>query len=105
MIQPLILQNRLRWKMIIPINRAKFHQCESSCPFLQEPLVSQFVFYGEGEAMQEVLNGTYTIPESVDEFTKDYHIQICQSRANTQNHTMISRNATRVMTTRKVGRK
>ena len=42
---------------IIESNIHKYHQCELSCPFMQEPLLSQFGAYGEGRATQQVLDG------------------------------------------------
>ena len=57
---------------IIDENRSKYHQTETTCPFLRTPLKNVFGEYGEGEASQAVRNGTYTVPDQVDGYTKDF---------------------------------
>ena len=44
---------------IINENRKKYHQTESTCPFLAPQLILQFGRYGEGEATKQVLNGNF----------------------------------------------
>jgi hypothetical protein len=67
----------------------KYHQTENYCPFLKEPLLSDFGQYGEGPGTEQVLNGNYTCHESIDEYTKDY-IRLCK-RSN--KHTKLGRSA------------
>jgi hypothetical protein len=62
---------------IIEENRHKYHQTERYCPFLQEPLLSDFGLFGEGPGTTQVLNGTYECQESIDEYTRDY-IKLCK---------------------------
>ena len=69
---------------IIDSNRIKYHQCEQSCPFLQPPLVQDFGFCGEGPQMENFMQGTYTIPEDIDEYTRDY-IQVCMNSTSSKN--------------------
>ena len=75
---------------IIPINREKFHQCEQTCPFLLEPLVTDFGYHGEGDKMKCFREGNYAPPETLDPITKEY-INVCQS---TQPTTALSSNRT-----------
>ena len=77
---------------IIPINREKFHQSEATCPFLQEPLVTDFGFYGEGPRMEDFWQGNYVVPTSVDEVTREY-INICQSTQQPTTNSAIQRSA------------
>ena len=63
-------------KVIIDSNIKKYHQCENT-PFFQEPLLSHFGRFGEGPCTTQVADGTYHIPEHLDEVTKDF-LQICQ---------------------------
>jgi hypothetical protein len=63
---------------IIDKNKQKYHQTEGYCPFLQEPLLSDFGLYREGPATDQVLKGTYSCPDTVDDYTKDY-IKLCKS--------------------------
>ena len=44
---------------IIDENRKKYHQCETACPFMSEPLLSEFGAFGENTATERVLKGTY----------------------------------------------
>ena len=37
---------------------------------MTEPLVSDFNFLGVGEAAQQVLNGTYGLPDGVDKYAE-----------------------------------
>ena len=57
---------------IIEENKKKYHQTEKTCPFLHEPLVSDLGHCGDGPKVNDVINGTYDIPEEVDEYTKDF---------------------------------
>lgn len=62
--------------VIIEENKKKYHQCENT-PFLKEPLYSEFGRYGEGPAVEEVKNGTYSPPPGTDEVTQDF-LSMCQ---------------------------
>jgi exonuclease III len=62
---------------IIQENKSKYHQTENYCPFLEEPLLSDFGQYGEGKGTEQVLNGTYECHESIDEYTRDY-LRLCK---------------------------
>jgi hypothetical protein len=62
---------------IIAKNRQKYHQTEHYCPFLCEPLLSDFGQFGEGPATEQVLHGTYNCPQTVDKYTQEY-LRLCQ---------------------------
>ena len=57
---------------IIKENKKKYHQSETSCPFLKEPLRTAFGAYGETKATDEVLQGEYNIPSSCNDFTTKF---------------------------------
>jgi hypothetical protein len=63
--------------VIIEENRHKYHQTENYCPFLQDPLLSDFGMFGKGPGTTQVLNGTYRCHDSIDEYTRDY-IKLCK---------------------------
>lgn len=73
-----ILDKEAIEEAIIDANRQKYHQTEQSCPFFSKELRSDFGDFGEGPAMQAVLEGTYKISPSIDQYTADY-IMACQS--------------------------
>lgn len=50
-------------------NRQKYHQIENTCPFINEPLREQFGDYGIGPETDNVLQGTYVAPDTLDEST------------------------------------
>ena len=75
---------------IIPTNREKFHQCENSCPFLQDPLLQDFGFHGEKEGYNRFLNNEYIVPPSVDETTAEF-INLCQGHP--RNNSIMQRSA------------
>ena len=54
---------------IIKSNQEKYHQTEDSCPFLQEPLLSDFGYHGEGANFEAFCRGEYNIPNCVDSHT------------------------------------
>ena len=66
-------------KAIVNENRKKFHQSETSCPFLNFPLLHEFGPYGTTKNIEKVLSGTYVCPENTDEFTKLF-IQTCKAK-------------------------
>jgi hypothetical protein len=74
---------------IIKENKHKYHQTENYCPFLLEPLLSDFGQYGEGPGTQLALQGTYTCHPSIDEYTQDY-IRLCRRKSP---HTNMDRSA------------
>jgi len=53
------IMDSTKWKYT-----ADFHT-----PFMQPPLVGSFGYMGVGRAADEVLEGTFSVPEGVDEFT------------------------------------
>ena len=55
---------------IIASNQDKYHQSEDSCPFLHEPLLSDFGYHGEGTSFDAFCRGEYSIPNSIDSITK-----------------------------------
>ena len=57
-------------------NRVKYHQTEEYCPFLQEPLISDFGPLAERPATDQALNGQYIVPPQVDQYTRDF-IHVC----------------------------
>ena len=65
---------------IIQENISKYHQCESTCPFLKPPLRNLFGPYGDSISSDQVINGNFIPPENTDEMTKAY-LQACQSTA------------------------
>ena len=65
-------------EVIKDANQEKFHQCEATCSFLKEPLLSDFGRYGEGIATNQVYEGTYNIPAGVDDYTADF-IKVCSN--------------------------
>ena len=69
---------------IIESNRHKYHQCEQTCSFLQEPLVNDFGYHGEGPQMSKFFDGTYNIPADLDEYTKDY-LRVCMDNKSERN--------------------
>jgi hypothetical protein len=69
---------------IITENKKKYHQTENYCPFLCEPLLSDFRHFGEGPATEQVLNGTYRCPPTIDQYTKEY-IRLCKSSTSNTN--------------------
>ena len=58
-------------------NQRKYHQTEATCPFLHEPLKSHFGATGVGPETENLLQGTYTIPASVQPETKEF-LEACQ---------------------------
>ena len=63
-------------KAIMEENVHKYHQTEATCPFLKEPLKSEFGQYREKEKTYEVTEGDYEIPEGIDQYTRDF-IKVC----------------------------
>ena len=63
---------------IIEANTKKYHQTETSCPFLMEPVKSQVGDYGETKQIEEVLSGNYNAIKDVDASTKLF-LRICKS--------------------------
>ena len=62
---------------IMTFNEMKYHQTEGYCPLLQLPLLQELDIIGEGSAIQEILQGKYTIPNNTDQYTKAF-IKTCQ---------------------------
>ena len=58
-------------------NKKKYHQTEEHCPLLQSPLIQELGIMGEGPAIQEILQGKYEIPNTIDQYTKAF-IETCQ---------------------------
>ena len=75
---------------IIAENIKKFHQCEESCPFLQPPLSDIFGQYGETSAADEVMKGTFKVPETNNRLTQLF-LDTCQQ---TSLHTNMERSVT-----------
>ena len=75
---------------IIKSNQEKYHQTEDSCPFLQEPLLSDFGYHGEGANFEAFCRGEYNIPNCVDSHTREF-IQVCQQNntVGTTNNKML----------------
>ena len=62
---------------IINENIHKYHQTETTCPFLNDPnLKDTFGEYGETEEIDKVTEGTYQIPPHLDSYTKDF-LRVC----------------------------
>ena len=53
-------------------NRRKYHQTESTCPFITSPLKEQFGNLGKGPSTEAVLNGTYQPTTTVDPTTASF---------------------------------
>ena len=62
---------------IINENRGKYHQTESTCPFMQQPLRQHFGDKGVGPKTESLLDGKYQIPSKLSEHTKDY-LELCK---------------------------
>jgi hypothetical protein len=56
---------------------------------LVDPLLSDFGQYGEGLGTEQVLEGSYTCPESINDYTRDY-IRLCKLATP---HTSMDRSA------------
>ena len=74
---------------IVAANRVKYHKCEQSCPFLQEPLVTHFGFHGEGPQISQFNACDYIPPKQVDEYNTAF-IECCQG-TTTQSSTNMTR--------------
>ena len=55
---------------IIKENISKYHQCEDTCPFLTNPLRDSFGAFGETEATEQVLAGTFQAPSTTNDMTQ-----------------------------------
>ena len=64
-------------KAIINENKDKYHQTESTCPFMHSPLKEHFGEKGLGPYTEDVLQGNYNIPSTVSEYTRDY-LELCR---------------------------
>ena len=63
---------------IIKETEKKYHQTESGgCQFLTTEFREVFGEFGEGPATQEVLEGTFALPDNTTEATADF-LQACQ---------------------------
>ena len=63
---------------IIRETEKKYHQTETGgCQFLTQDFRAHFWEFGEGPATQQVLDGTFEIPESVSAATTDF-LNACQ---------------------------
>ena len=59
-------------KYIIRENEKKYHQTERSCPLLQGELLDDIGLLGDGPAVEDILNGTYSFPPNTSEITKKW---------------------------------
>ena len=75
--QRVITDKKEMEEAIINENRHKYHQTESSCPFMTEPLKSHFGKLGKGPHTEDVLQGTYIPPDTISDQTKRY-IELCR---------------------------
>jgi hypothetical protein len=51
--------------------------CQASfTPFIQEPLLHDFGYLGIGEHVNSVMQGSYTIPPNVDQYTAKFISQL-----------------------------
>ena len=64
-------------KAITAKNKHKYHQTESSCPFMKQPLRDHFGEMGNGPCTESVLQGQYTPPDNLTEHTKTY-LELCR---------------------------
>ena len=55
----------LVYETLLQINSSKYQQCDNS-PFLQEPLLSEFGYFGNFANTEAVLEGTYVPPPGTD---------------------------------------
>ena len=67
-------------EVIMAENLSKYHQSENTCPFLKEPLKSQFGEFGEGHAMEQVRQGTY-LNNHPDPYVRDF-ISVCSPKGD-----------------------
>ena len=63
-------------KAIIKENKHKYHQTESTCPFMQPPLRNDFGDLGKGPGTEKVLNGEYIPSLNLTPSTQEY-IKLC----------------------------
>ena len=61
---------------IINENKHKYHQTETTCPFMHHPLKQHFGKIGEGPKTEDALSGSYTPPEGLSPQTQEY-IKLC----------------------------
>ena len=64
-------------KAIIDSNRHKYHQTEETCPFMSEPLRSDFGHLGQGPKTAQALKGQYKPYPLLSPQTKDF-IELCR---------------------------
>ena len=64
-------------RAIIAENKDKYHQTESSCPFMKFPLNKHFGEMGKGIKTDKVLEGTYQPSQVLSPQTRDY-IELCR---------------------------
>ena len=74
---------------IIRENQCKYHQTESSCPFLRPPLYQQFGPLGNAEPVDAVAEGNYKCPSAVDDYTKEY-IKACEQKPQVKEAVLFS---------------
>ena len=58
-------------------NQRKYHQTEDTCPFLKEPLKSDFGEFGQGPETDNLLAGQYNIPSHLSPETKEF-LELCK---------------------------
>ena len=54
------------------VNKGKYHQTERSSELLTEKFINLFGHHGEEEQIETVLDGTFDLPESNSEATKEF---------------------------------
>ena len=59
--------------------KKKYHQCETTFPFLKFPLLQDFVPNGTTKNIEKVLKGEYKCPPGTDDFTR-YFIQVYKAK-------------------------
>ncbi len=64
-------------RAIIKENEKKYHQCETTCPFLSKTMKKDFGEYGEGKATQQVLEGKYICKNNNNPLTQTF-IDCCK---------------------------
>ena len=58
-------------------NRQKYHQTESTNPFMTSQLRQDFGEYGEGPQTKNLMSGTYIPPQGLHNQTKDF-LEVCK---------------------------
>ena len=57
---------------LLMTNREKYHQSEGGSQLLEEPCLSLFGHYGEGQRLIDILEDKYPLPSTLSQATVDF---------------------------------